>query len=339
MSIAAVIVVDLVRGKAQPSWGPMSSIAAVHARKESRRGVASAQRCLRRRHGGSGTYIRYSSSIDRSTSSPSVNSSSAGSARSSMYRRNSCGNSSGSAFGAVQGEPQQHAAGRLVGQVPGAGRTVAAGPDDPGSLARGQVLLGVGGHLLDQRRGQLPAGLHAAQQVLHHRRVLLDLAICASSIVPVPSVSAFVFSARTVASTCSSQARRNPSLEPKWWTTSPAVTPASAAMARRPAGSRPGRTGRWRRHGSGRRRPTRPPCRGAVRRHDTQIKHLFNAEHKSAVRLKTLADNILFVTGRRSRSSKWERTHARILDRALDLFERNGFEDTTVARRSRRPRA
>jgi AcrR family transcriptional regulator len=30
--------------------------------------------------------------------------------------------------------------------------------------------------------------------------------------------------------------------------------------------------------------------------------------------------------------SKWQRTHDRILDRALDLFERHGFEDTTVAR-------
>lgn len=30
--------------------------------------------------------------------------------------------------------------------------------------------------------------------------------------------------------------------------------------------------------------------------------------------------------------SKWERTHARILARALDLFEQDGFEPTTVAR-------
>ncbi len=30
--------------------------------------------------------------------------------------------------------------------------------------------------------------------------------------------------------------------------------------------------------------------------------------------------------------SKWQRTHARILARALDLFERDGFEQTTVAR-------
>jgi AcrR family transcriptional regulator len=30
-------------------------------------------------------------------------------------------------------------------------------------------------------------------------------------------------------------------------------------------------------------------------------------------------------------TSKWQRTHARILDRALELFERQGFERTTVA--------
>lgn len=30
--------------------------------------------------------------------------------------------------------------------------------------------------------------------------------------------------------------------------------------------------------------------------------------------------------------SKWQRTHERILTRALDLFERHGFEETTVAR-------
>ena len=30
--------------------------------------------------------------------------------------------------------------------------------------------------------------------------------------------------------------------------------------------------------------------------------------------------------------SKWQRTHARILERALDLFERDGFDPTTVAR-------
>ena len=39
---------------------------------------------------------------------------------------------------------------------------------------------------------------------------------------------------RTSSATKSSQALRRPSLEPKWWMTSAALTPAASAMARQP---------------------------------------------------------------------------------------------------------
>lgn len=45
---------------------------------------------------------------------------------------------------------------------------------------------------------------------------------------------------------------------------------------------------------------------------------------------KKLATNITTVAVRSPTISKWERTHARILDCALDLFERNGFDGTKV---------
>jgi hypothetical protein len=47
--------------------------------------------------------------------------------------------------------------------------------------------------VIDQAERQVSAGLHAAQQVLHHRRELSTSAIYASSIAPAPSVNAFAF--------------------------------------------------------------------------------------------------------------------------------------------------
>ncbi len=48
------------------------------------------------------------------------------------------------------------------------------------------------------------------------------------------SVIASDFSALMTASTCWSHSARSASLEPKWWMTSAALTPASAAIARNP---------------------------------------------------------------------------------------------------------
>ena len=91
---------------------------------------------------------------------------------------------------------------------------------------------------------QVTAGQERLHQVADQRRVLVEHGeLAARSRAGVDEVNASVSASRISRSTCSSQAARSASFEPKWWMTSAGLTPASTAMARtgapNPVGAEP----------------------------------------------------------------------------------------------------